>query len=314
MISFIFPGQGSQYVGMGLDFYQQYPQAKSVFEQASDRLGIDMAKLCFESSEEELSLTFNAQPAILTASIAAYRVFQSEVELIASYTAGHSLGEYSALVASEAISFEDAVYTVRKRGEFMQEAVPVGVGSMCAVIGLDKEEVESACKVVFAEDSVVSTANFNSPQQTVISGHKKAVEKVGELCKNKGAKRVIPLSVSAPFHSILMQPAADKLQDVLNSVEISDANIEVVSNVTAEWERKSSIIKDLLVKQVVRPVRWTQSIEYLSKKGVNRFIEIGPGNVLSGLIRRTLKDISVENLEKTDQLTHINGNENGIKK
>ena len=311
MIAFVFPGQGSQYVGMGSDFYNEFPESKLVFDQASDKLSIDMPKLCFENSLEELSLTFNAQPAILTVSIAILRVLEKETGINPDFVAGHSLGEYSALVAAGAISLEDAVFTVRKRGEFMQEAVPVGVGSMAAVIGLNREMIEEVCNDISSKDNIVSPANFNSSQQTVISGHKDAVEKASGVLSEKGAKRVIPLTVSAPFHCSLMEPAANRLETILNDININRLNVPVVTNVTAASNTDDTAIKDLLVKQVVNTVRWSESLEFLEKQNVNNFIEIGPGNVLSGLIKRTLSNVNIKNLEKPDQLNHINENENG---
>ena len=314
MISFVFPGQGSQSIGMGMEFYNQFPVARQVFEEASDTLSIDMAKLCFEGDLEELSLTANAQPALLTTSIAAYNVLTREIDITPDYVAGHSLGEYSALVVSGALAFKDAVFTVRKRGEFMQSAVPVGLGSMAAIIGLSKEEIEEICDKVTNEKYVVSPANYNSPQQIVISGNKEAVETAGGMLMEAGAKRVVPLTVSAPFHCVLMNPAAEKLKTVLEEIEIRDVAVPVVTNVTATSNSDSSKITQLLVKQVVSPVRWSESIEYLKNQNVNTFIEIGPGNVLSGLIKRTVSEVNIKNLEKPVQLNHINEIENGTKK
>lgn len=306
MISFVFPGQGSQNVGMGLEFYNEFPVARQAFEEASDTLKFDLAKLCFDGNMEELSLTANAQPALLTASIAAYNVLNQETDITPDFVAGHSLGEYSALVVSGALEFKDAVHTVRKRGEFMQDAVPVGLGSMAAVMGLSKKEIEDICEQVTTEESIVSPANYNSPQQIVISGNTDAVETASELLKEAGAKRVVPLAVSAPFHCSLMDPAAQKLKTVLEGIEIRDVSVPVVTNVTAESNSDSSKILQLLVEQVVNPVRWSESVEYLKNQKVDTFIEIGPGNVLSGLIKRTVNDVNIKNLEKPDQLNHIN--------
>ena len=311
MISFVFPGQGSQNVGMGLEFYNQFPVAKQTFEEASDTLKFDLAKLCFDGDMEELSLTANAQPALLTASIAAYNVLNQETDITPDFVAGHSLGEYSALVVSGALEFKDAVHTVRKRGEFMQDAVPVGLGSMAAVMGLSKKEIEDVCEQVSTEESIVSPANYNSPQQIVISGNTGAVETASEMLKDAGAKRVVPLAVSAPFHCLLMDPAAQKLKTVLEGIEIRDVSVPVVTNVTATGNSDSTKILQLLVEQVVSPVRWSESVEYLKNQNVDTFIEIGPGNVLSGLIKRTVSDVNIKNLEKPDQLNHINENENG---
>ena len=310
MIAFVFPGQGSQSIGMGSEFYNEFPVARQTFEEASDTLNFDLAKLCFEGELEELSLTANAQPALLTTSIAALRVLEQETDLKPKYVAGHSLGEYSAIVCSGAIQFKDAVHTVRKRGEFMQSAVPVGVGSMAAVIGLGKDQIESICNEISSESNVVSPANYNSPQQIVISGHKDAVEKVSALLKEAGAKRVVPLVVSAPFHCSLMNKAADELKEVVDSLEISEINVPVVTNVEAKANSDKNMISDLLYRQVVMPVRWFESVEYMKNQNINTFVEIGPGNVLTGLIRRTVKDVELINLENLDHLNHINENEN----
>jgi len=310
MIAFVFPGQGSQTIGMGLEFYNEFPIARQTFEEASDTLKFDLAKLCFEGDLEELSLTANAQPALLTTSIAALRVLEQETDLSPSFVAGHSLGEYSAIVSSGALNFKDAVHTVRKRGEFMQSAVPVGIGSMAAVMGLSKEQIMKICEENSNDENVVSPANFNSPQQIVISGHKAAVEKVSLLLKEEGAKRVVPLTVSAPFHCSLMNKAAEELKEVLDSINKSEINVPVVSNVDAESNSDHNAITDLLFRQVVMPVRWSESVEYMKNQNINRFIEIGPGNVLTGLIRRTVNDVELNNLENLDHLNHINKNEN----
>lgn len=310
MIAYVFPGQGSQTIGMGLEFYNEFPIARQTFEEASDTLKFDLAKLCFEGDLEELSLTANAQPALLTTSIAALRVLEQETDLSPSLVAGHSLGEYSAIVSSGALNFKDAVHTVRKRGEFMQSAVPVGIGSMAAVMGLSKEQIMKICEENSDDENVVSPANFNSPQQIVISGHKAAVEKVSLLLKEEGAKRVVPLTVSAPFHCSLMNKAAEELKEVLDSINKSEINVPVVSNVDAESNSDHNAITDLLFRQVVMPVRWYESVEYMKNQNINRFIEIGPGNVLTGLIRRTINDVELNNLENLDHLNHINKNEN----
>lgn len=314
MIAFVFPGQGSQNVGMGSDFYKEFPVARQTFEEASDTLRVDLARLCFESDLEELSLTANAQPAILTASIAALRVLIQESDLAPDLVAGHSLGEYSAIVCSGAIGFSDAVYTVRKRGEFMQNAVPVGIGSMAAVMGLSKLDVETVCESISDNDNVVSPANFNSPQQIVISGHKDAVEKASQQMKDLGAKRVVPLTVSAPFHCILMKGAAEELAGVLDEITIKEIKVPVVTNVDASANSDHTIIKDFLFRQVTMPVRWYESVDYMKNQNINRFIEIGPGNVLTGLIKRTVGDVGLTNLANLDHLNHINENENGTER
>lgn len=305
MITFVFPGQGSQYVGMGKELYDEFAVAKSTFEEANDVLGFDLAKLCFEGQQEELSLTANAQPALLTTSIACLRVLESETSLKPDFVAGHSLGEYSALVANGAMNLGEAVHTVRKRGEFMQEAVPVGIGAMAAVLGLDKEKVYEICDQVSQNGMIASPANLNAPGQTVISGDKEAVEQASEAAKSQGAKRVVPLDVSAPFHCRLMKPAADRLSGVLDEVNFSEMSAPVVANCTASVTNDSSELKELLINQVTSPVRWYESVEVLKKEGCSNFIEIGPKNVLSGLIKRTLTDVSVRNFEKMSQLELI---------
>ena len=310
MLAFIFPGQGSQYKGMGKDFYDDFPIARQVFEESSDRIGMDMAELCFNSDEEELSLTANAQPAILTASIAIHNVLRNEIEIEPDYVAGHSLGEYTALVASGAMNFSDAVYTVRKRGEFMQNSVPLGVGTMAAIIGLSGPDIIEICNSVSGPDNIVSPANFNSSVQTVISGHTEAVQKASEKAKESGAKRVVPLNVSAPFHCVLMSDAAEKLREVLSGVIFNDLSVPVVTNVYAEANTDNTKILDIMVDQMVKPVKWMDSVKYMYNCNVDRFIEIGPGNVLTGLIKRTVSGVNLANLEKTEQLNHIR--ENGI--
>ncbi len=306
MIAFVFPGQGSQYVGMGKELCDEFAIAKNTFEEANDSLGFDLSALCFEGEQSELSLTANAQPALLTTSIACLRVLQSETSLNPDFVAGHSLGEYTALVANGAFRLSDAVKVVRKRGEFMQEAVPVGVGAMAAVLGLDKETVEEICNQVSKNGLIASPANLNAPGQTVISGNREAIEQASILAKAQGAKRVVPLDVSAPFHCALMQPAANRLSGVLNEVNIAQMNSPVVANCTASVTNDSSKVIELLISQVTSPVRWYESVEVLKNQGCNNFIEIGPKNVLAGLIKRTLSDVSVSNFEKISQLESIN--------
>jgi len=310
MLAFVFPGQGSQYIGMGKDYYDEFPIARQVFEESSDRLNMDMADLCFNSDETELSMTANAQPAILTASIAILNVLMNETYIKPDYVAGHSLGEYTALVASGAMNFGDAVYTVRKRGEFMQDSVPLGVGTMAAIIGLSSKNILEICNAVSGSDGIVSPANFNSSIQTVISGHTEAVQKACEKAREAGAKRVVPLNVSAPFHCILMSDAADKLKEVLNEVDFKQIGIPVVTNVYGEANSDHMKILDIMVDQMVKPVKWIDSVNYMYNNEVDRFIEIGPGSVLTGLIKRTVNGVKLANLEKTDQLNHIK--ENGI--
>ncbi len=305
MVAFLFPGQGSQYIGMGADFCAEFAVARGTFEEASDALGIDVAKLCFEGEATTLALTANAQPAILTASVAALRVVLEETEIRPDLVAGHSLGEFTALVASGCLEFGDAVRTVRKRGEFMQEAVPPGVGKMAAVLGLTSEEVSELCAEVAGEENVVSPANFNSPTQTVISGEARAVEAAAELAKEKGARRVVHLEVSAPFHCSLMEPAAARLRDVLEETDFHPVKYPVVTNTGAEANSDSTRVADILVRQVVSPVRWAESLEFLKDSGVSEFLEIGPSKVLSGLVKRTLKGVRCAGIEKIEELNHI---------
>jgi [acyl-carrier-protein] S-malonyltransferase len=302
--TFVFPGQGSQYVGMGKELYNEFPVSRRTFDEASDILNIDLAKLCFEDGNE-LNLTVNAQPAILTTSVAALRVLKEETGIHPDFVAGHSLGEYSALVASETLAFKDAVWIVRKRGKFTQEAVPVGVGAMAAVLGLEKEEVEEVCTEASSDGFVVSPANFNAPGQTVISGNKEAVEKAASMSRSRGAKRVVLLEISAPFHCALMAPAAEKLGQVLDKIKFSEFKIPLVANLDARINIDPAKIKDLLIDQVMSPVRWCESIRSLYEMGVRKFFEIGPGNVLSGLIKRTVSDVTVKNFEKLSQLESL---------
>jgi [acyl-carrier-protein] S-malonyltransferase len=301
-IAFVFPGQGSQSVGMGKDLYDAYPTAKAVFEEANDALGFDLAKLCFEGPEEELTLTTNTQPAIVTVSVAALRVLQEQHKQEVAFVAGHSLGEYSALVCAGAIAFADAVRTVRKRGEFMQDAVPVGIGSMAAIIGLSQEDVEELCQQVNSDGNIATLANLNSPGQYVISGHTQAVERIVELAKEHGAKRAIPLAVSAPFHCVLMQPAADKLAPVLHAVNFNDLMIPLVNNAEASIITAGAKACDSLVRQIYTSVKWDQSIRLMIEQGVSTFVEIGPGKVLSGLLKRIEKTANGLNINDVDTL------------
>ncbi len=296
MIAFVFPGQGSQYPGMGKDLAANFGVARHVFEEAGDALGQDLASLCFNGPEDELKLTANTQPAILTTSIATLRAIEEETGLVPAYAAGHSLGEYSALVCAGALDFADAVRTVRQRGLFMQEAVPVGVGAMAAVIGLKADVLEGLCREA-AQGEVVSPANFNSPGQVVIAGHASAVGRAVELAKSHGAKRALPLPVSAPFHCALMVPAGERLQTVLEGIAVNPLRFPVVTNVEATPNEDASRVRKLLVDQVSAPVRWEESVLAMAEAGVERYIEIGPGKVLSGLIKRIVKGAATVNVE-----------------
>ena len=306
MDAFVFPGQGSQYPGMGKELAENFKTAKQVFEEANDALGFDIESLCFSGSESDLKLTANTQPAILTASIAALRVLQEEAGLSPSYVAGHSLGEYSALVSSGVLAFADAVRIVRQRGTFMQEAVPVGVGAMAAIMGIDQQELSDLCREV-AQGEVVVPANYNSPAQIVIAGHKSAVERAIVLAKGRGAKRAMLLPVSAPFHSSLMAPAAQRLQGELESITISPFICPLVSNVDAAPYQDIARVKPLLVEQVCAPVRWSESIQSMQKAGVDRYVEIGPGRVLSGLNKRLDRTATHKNVGDVASLRDLQG-------
>ncbi|QSQ14610.1 ACP S-malonyltransferase [Myxococcus landrumensis] len=299
-VAFVFPGQGSQTVGMGKDLFEKFPEARAIFEAADDALGEKLSKLCFEGPEDDLKLTANTQPAILTVSVAAHAVF-SKRGPVASFVAGHSLGEYSALVAAGALSIGDAAKAVRARGTFMQEAVPAGVGAMAAVLGLEPGKVKAACDEA-AEGLVVSPANYNSPEQTVIAGDAKAVERAGVKCKEAGAKRVMPLPVSAPFHCALMEPVKPRLAAVLGGLVMSAPSVPVVTNVEARPNSDVARVVPLLLEQVSSPVRWIECVEALKAEGVTRVVELGPGKVLCGLVKRITKDIETFNVEDSASL------------
>lgn len=283
-IALVFPGQGSQRVGMGRDFWAQVPEARQLFEKGSESLGIDLARLCFEGPDELLTLTANAQPAIMAVSMAAFAALQCE-GVRHDYVAGHSLGEYSALVAAGSLAFEDAIRIVRKRGEFMQEAVIPGAGTMAAVLGLDKESVYAVCEEA-ARYGIVEIANLNCPGQVVIAGETAAVDRAIELAKERGAKRAVRLQVSAPFHCSLMGPAGERLAAALRAIPIADPLVPLVNNVDAELLTNKEAIAGSLVRQVTSPVRWEEVVRRLVKEGVTFFLELGPGKVLTGLIKR----------------------------
>lgn len=301
-VAFVFPGQGSQTVGMCKAFYDQYPVAKRVFEEADEALGFSITKMCFEGPEDQLRLTFNTQPAILTASTACAAVLK-EHGISCDVAAGHSLGEYSALVNAGAMAFADAVRVVRKRGQFMQEAVPVGEGSMAAVLGLDSDKIVEICRQAEAESGeAVQAVNFNCPGQVVIAGAVAAVNKAIDALKAAGAKRAILLPVSAPFHSTLMQPASERLGEVLADIKISDAQIPVVANVTAKEVTSGDEIKKLLVKQAAMPVLWETSVRNMVAGGVDTFVEVGPGKVLTGFTKKIAKGMPALNVEDPESL------------
>ena len=296
-VAFVFPGQGSQKVGMCKDFYDNYACAKKVFDEADEALGYSITKLCFEGPEEDLRLTKNTQPAILACSVAALAVMR-EHGLDCEIAGGHSLGEYSALVAAGVMDLKDAVVAVCKRGQFMQEAVPVGEGAMAAVMGLEPDKIVEVCQTVEKEcGEAVQAVNFNCPGQVVIAGAAKAVEKAAEALKAAGAKRAVPLPVSAPFHSTLMKPAAERLKEVLDKIEFRDAAFPIVANVTAEPVTKADEIRALLVKQAASPVKWEMSMRNLIKDGFDTFVEVGPGKVLTGFTRKIDRSMNALNVE-----------------
>ncbi|MFN7926898.1 MAG: ACP S-malonyltransferase [Blastocatellia bacterium] len=299
-IAFIFPGQGSQATGMGRELAAQFPVAQAVFDEADAALGFKISELCFNGPDEELQLTANTQPAILTTSIVVFRVL-AEHGITPDFVAGHSLGEYSALVAAGALTLSDAVKIVRRRGELMQEAVPVGVGAMAAILGLDAAKVSAACAEA-SQGQVCSPANFNTPVQTVIAGNKEAVERACAKCIELGAKRAIPLKVSAPFHCALMLPAQEQLTPTLNATIFSDLATPLVNNVDAALVTAGDVARDGLIRQVSAAVRWTESVEKMMAAGVDTFVEVGPGKVLCGLVKSISKEVKLLNVENPASL------------
>ncbi len=299
-VAFVFPGQGSQQVGMGKALAAAFPESRAVFDEADEALGFPLSRLCFEGPEAELQLTANTQPALLAASIAALRPLAAR-GLRPAWVAGHSLGEYSALVAAGAITLADALRTVRRRGELMQEAVPVGAGAMAAILGLPLPAIEQACREA-AGDGVVAPANVNSPGQVVIAGDAAAVERASERCRSAGAKRAVLLAVSAPFHCALMKPAQDRLEPVLRGVPFRDPAFPLVNNVDARVVRDGEGCREGLVRQVSGAVRWQASVERLAAEGVSTFVEVGPGTVLAGLVRKIVRGARVLGVDSPESL------------
>jgi [acyl-carrier-protein] S-malonyltransferase len=295
-IAFLFPGQGSQYAGMGKDLAEKFPAAREVFEEADEALGFALSDLCFNGPAEQLQLTEHTQPAILTTSVAALRAIETEGFAKPDFVAGHSLGEYSALVAAGAITLGDAVRIVRARGRYMQEAVPVGTGAMAAILGASLDVVTAGCAEAAAGE-VCSPANINSPAQIVIAGEAGAIDRAIELLKERGAKRAIKLNVSAPFHCEMMKPAQERLAADLANISFKDLAMPLVTNVDASVIKTGAEARDALVRQVSQPVRWLASVEFLASQGVQSFIEVGPGKVLSGLVRQINRDLRCVNIE-----------------
>jgi|SRR5580658_5499622 len=296
-LAFLFPGQGAQRVGMGAELSQNFPVARRVFEEADEALGFSLSKLCFEGPEDDLRLTANTQPALVTCAIAALRVFETDFGIAPVAAAGHSLGEYSALVSAGAISFADAVRAVRERGRLMQEACPPGLGAMAALIGLDPDAINEICATVSEGGEIAVPANLNAPGQIVIAGHAASVRRAIEIAKERGASMSVELKVSAPFHCALMKPAQDGMTPLLRGLKISPLKFPVIANVTAAPNSDASKVADLLIAQITGPVLWAESMEQLGKLGVTDAIEFGCGKVLMGLMRRINKNIRVRPLE-----------------
>ena len=300
-LAFIFPGQGSQYIGMGKDLYEKFDIAKNVFDEFDFILGSSLSKLCFEGNEEDLRQTINSQPTILAVSIAAYEVLKAKSKLVPDYLAGHSLGEYSALYAGGVINLKEIIKLVQKRAELMNEAPS---GSMTAILSLDDDKIQQLLQEASSE-GIVCAANYNTPDQTVISGETKAVEKANELAKEMGAKRVIPLPVSGGFHSPLMKPISEKFEKFVNNTNVNDANINIVTNVDAKATVDKAEFSSKMIKQVYSSVYWKQTISFMAEQGVETFIEIGPGKVLSGMIKKICKTAKVYNVSDVESLEKL---------
>ncbi|QQE80761.1 ACP S-malonyltransferase [Alicyclobacillus sp. SO9] len=302
-LGYLFPGQGAQYIGMGKELIETYKEAKQLFAQADDALGFSLSRIILEGPEEQLRLTYHTQPALLTVSVAAYRVFSSECgDVVPVVCAGHSLGEYSALVAAGAIDFTDAVRLVHHRGKWMDEAVPAGQGAMTAVMGMERDKLEEVCRQAAEEAGVVELANINSPGQIVISGTAEGVERAAALAKEQGARRTIPLVVSGPFHCSLMKPAASKLKEMLLETDLKDTSVPVVANVDAQPKTHAQDIRTALERQLYSPVLWEEDVRAMMQLGAEGFIEFGPGTVLSGLVKKVERRIPTFHVENEESL------------